>query len=169
MKTTHSIPAGYRQVTRHDGIFQEKVHDAYKAKAKPAEPTVCPQCGAVFHDGRWQWSKAPAAAHSATCPACHRLHDHFPAGYLTLDGAFFHANREEVMNLVHNNEKHEKAEHPLKRIMAVEEQKDGATLVTTTDIHLARGLGEALHHAYQGELEYHYNPEQNLLRVNWTH
>jgi len=52
--------------------------------------------------------------------------------------------------------------------MAVEE-KDGATLVTTTDIHLARGIGEALHHAYQGELQYHYNPEQNLLRVNWTH
>jgi hypothetical protein len=41
--------------------------------------------------------------------------------------------------------------------------------VTTTDIHLARGMGEALHHAYQGELEYHYNPEQNLLRVIWTH
>jgi len=54
------------------------------------------------------------------------------------------------------------AEHPLKRIMAVEE-KDGAMLVTTTDIHLARGIGEALHHAYQGELQYHYNPEQNSV------
>ena len=52
--------------------------------------------------------------------------------------------------------------------MAVEE-KDGTALVTTTDIHLARSLGDALHHAYQGELEYHYNLEQNLLRVNWTH
>jgi hypothetical protein len=41
--------------------------------------------------------------------------------------------------------------------------------VTTTDIHLARGMGEALHRAYQGELEYHYNPEQNLLRVIWMH
>jgi len=169
MKTVDSIPAGYRQITRHDGIFQEKVHDAYKAKVKPAEPSVCPQCGAVFHEGRWQWSKAPAGAHSETCPACHRIHDHFPAGYLTLDGAFFHAKRDEIMHLVHNHEKRERAEHPLKRIMAVEEQKDGATLVTTTDIHLARGMGEALHHAYQGELEFHYNPEQNLLRVNWTH
>lgn len=49
------------------------------------------------------------------------------------------------------------------------EETDGAVLVTTTDIHLARRLGEALHHAYQGELEYHYNPDENLLRVHWTH
>jgi hypothetical protein len=39
--------------------------------------------------------------------------------------------------------------------------------VTTTDIHLARGIGDALHSAYKGELEYHYNKEENLLRVEW--
>ena len=50
--------------------------------------------------------------------------------------------------------------------MAVEEQDD-ATLVTTTDIHLARRIGEALHHAYHGDLEFHYNPAENLLRVSW--
>ena len=166
---SHStISGGFRQIQRHDGIFQEHVHDAYKAKAKPLEPTVCSQCGAVFHAGRWQWSQAPANAHQETCPACHRIHDHYPAGFLTMKGEFFQSHRDEIMHLVHNHEKHERAEHPLKRIMAVEE-KDGATLVTTTDIHLARGMGEALHHAYQGELQFHYNPEQNLLRVSWTH
>ena len=29
-------------------------------------------------------------------------------------------------------------------------------------------FGEALHHAYQGELEYHYNEKENLLRVVWA-
>lgn len=165
----NNIPAGFRQIQRHDGIFQEHVHDAYKLKKKLPEPTVCPECGAVFHAGRWQWMKAPpAGAHQETCSACHRIHDHYPAGYVALQGAFFLAHRAEIMNLVHNEEKRERSEHPLKRIMAVEE-KDGMTLVNTTDIHLARGIGEALHHAYQGELNYHYNPEENLLRVNWTH
>ena len=163
-----SISGGFRQIQRHDGIFQERIHDAYKAKAKLPEPSVCSKCGAVYQQGRWQWRPAPANAHKATCPACHRIHDHYPAGFLTMKGEFFHSHRDEIMRLVRNHEKHELAEHPLKRIMAVEE-KDGATLVTTTDIHLARGIGEALHHAYQGKLEYHYNPEQNLLRVNWTH
>ena len=85
-----------------------------------------------------------------------------------MKGEFFQSHRDEILHLVHNHEQRERAEHPLKRIMEVEE-KDGATMVTTTDIHLARGIGEALHHAYQGKLEYHYNEEQNLLRVSWTH
>lgn len=165
---TQGIPAGFHQIPRRDGIFQERVHDAYKAKGKLPEPSVCPLCDAVFHEGRWQWRQAPAAAHRETCPACHRIHDHYPAGFVTLQGEFFNAHRDEIMHLVHNQEKRERAEHPLQRIMAVEE-KDGTALVTTTDIHLARGIGEALHHAYQGELNFHYNPEENLLRVSWTH
>ena len=165
MGTVGKLP-GFHQISRDDGLFQERVHDTYKARRKLPEPTVCPQCGAVFYEGRWQWGKATADAHRETCPACHRTHDHFPAGFLTLQGAFFLAHREEVMHLVHNVEKRERTEHPLKRIMAVEEE-DSATLVTTTDIHLARGIGEALHHAYQGDLAFHYNPQEYLLRISW--
>lgn len=165
--STRSIPPGFLTV-RRDRLWQEQVHDAYKSRGKLPEPTVCPQCGAVFHEGRWQWSKAPAGAHPETCPACHRIHDHYPAGFLTLEGPFFQAHRDEIMRLVRNEEQRERAEHPLKRIMDVEES-DSEVLVTTTDIHLARRIGEAVHHAYQGELEFHYNPDQNLLRVHWTH
>jgi hypothetical protein len=28
-------------------------------------------------------------------------------------------------------------------------------------------LGEALHHSCQGDLEFHYNEDQKLLRVHW--
>ena len=165
--STRFEQAGYHRISRHDGIFQEREHDAYKARGKPPEPAACPQCGAIFHKGRWQWGKAPENAHQDTCPACLRIHDHFPAGYVTLSGAFVDAHRDDIMHLVHNQEMREKAQHPLKRIMAITEQ-DGETQITTTDIHLARGIGEALHHAYQGNLDYHYSPAQNLLRVSWS-
>lgn len=165
---TKGVPPGFHQITRHDGIFKEYVHDAYKTKGKLPEPTVCPQCSAVFHEGRWQWCQVPVNAHRETCPACHRIHDHYPAGFLMLQGPFFLAHREEIMHLVRNEGEREQAEHPLKRIMAVEEE-DGTTLVTTTDIHLARRIGEAIHHAYQGNLDFHYNPEENLLRLSWEH
>lgn len=164
---TQSTHANFKKIRRHDGIFQERVHDAYKAKGKLLEPTVCIGCGAVFHEGRWQWRQVPVDAHKQTCPACHRIHDHYPAGFVTLKGEFFRAHLTEILQLMHNVEKHERAEHPLKRIMEIEEKGDTA-LITTTDIHLARGIGEAVHHAYQGELNYHYNPEENLLRVTWT-
>lgn len=160
------ISSGFRRISRLDGVFQEHIHDGYKAKGKLQEPTVCTQCGAVFQHGRWQWQPASDQARRTICPACHRIHDHFPAGFLTLKGEFFHAHYDEIMHLVRNHEKHERTEHPLKRIMAVEE-KNGAALITTTDIHLVRGLGVALHKAYRGNLEFHYNVEQNLLRVSW--
>lgn len=166
--STKSAHPGFHQITRRDGVFQEQTHDTYKIKGKLLEPTVCSQCSAVFHKGRWQWLGKPTNAHQHNCPACQRILDHHPAGFLTLQGDFFLAHRDEIVNLIHNIEKKEKAEHPLKRIMATEE-KDNVVLITTTDIHLARGIGEAIHDAYQGNLEFHYNPAENLLRVNWSH
>ncbi|MBX9916599.1 MAG: ATPase [Nitrosomonas sp.] len=164
IKNTHP---GYHQITRHDGVFQEQIHDAYQIKDKLPEPTVCPLCSAVFHKGRWQWLAAPVNAHQHNCPACQRIHDQYPAGFLTLHGDFFYAHRDEIMHLVQHVEKKEKTGHPLKRIMAME-IKDHEVLITTTDIHLARGIGEAIHDAYQGELEFHYNAAENLLRVHWS-
>jgi len=164
--TRPSQPAGFHPI-RRDRLLQEAVHDTYKTKGKLPEPTVCPDCGAVFHAGHWQWLDKPKDAHQTTCPACHRMHDHFPSGYVTLSGEFLATHEPEILQLIRHHETREKAEHPLQRIMAIEKTEHG-TVVTTTDIHLARGLGDALHHAYQGELEFHYNPEQNLLRVNWN-
>ena len=152
---------------RHDRLVQEQVHDTYKSKHKPVEPMRCPQCGAVFDAGRWHWGTAPAGAHEALCPACHRSNDDYPAGYMELSGAFFIAHRDEILGLVRNHEERAKLEHPLQRILKIEDQADGV-LVTTTDIHLARKIAEALHDAFKGELEFHYNEEESLLQVKWS-
>lgn len=165
----HSKPTRFHPIgspVRHDRVIQEHEHDAYKSRGKLPEPTVCPECGAVFHEGRWQWMAAPAQAHEEMCSACHRIHDKFPAGFVILAGEFFNQHRDELLHLINNVGERAKAEHPIERIMNIEDEPDGV-LVTTTDIHLARGIGEALHHAYHGELEFHYNDEENLLRVRW--
>jgi NMD protein affecting ribosome stability and mRNA decay len=151
---------------RRDRLIKEMVHDPYKSKKKLPEPTVCPECNALFHKGRWTWDEPPATANHELCPACQRIRDEVPAGFLTLGGGFFDAHRDEIMNLVHNKEAQEKADHPLKRIMAVEEQGDGV-LITFTDIHLPRGVGEALHRAYEGDLDYEYTDEASIIRVSW--
>jgi NMD protein affecting ribosome stability and mRNA decay len=157
---------GFRMLKREQ-LFQELVHDSYKAKAKPPEPTRCPECGAVFHKGRWTWGAAPAGAYEQKCPACHRIHDKFPAGYVSLKGNFLREHRDQILNLLRNREAKEKTEHPLERIMAIEDTAEGI-LVTTTDTHLARDFAEALFDAWKGDLEFHYNKEENLLRATWS-
>lgn len=152
---------------RIDRLLRELEHDPYHSKVKLEEPTVCPDCRAVFHSGRWTWDDPPEDAHRNLCPACRRVRDRVPAAFLTLRGGFVDEHKEEILNLVRNYEQREKAEHPLKRIMAIEEQ-DGETVITFTDAHLARGIGEALQHAYKGELDYHYVEEDIMLRVTWT-
>ncbi|MGD2119391.1 MAG: BCAM0308 family protein [Chromatiales bacterium] len=160
---------GGNRPERGDRLIKERVHDPYKAKRKLSEPTVCPDCQAVYSAGRWQWQEAaPADAEEHRCPACQRIHDRVPAGYLTLSGEFFQQHHDEIMRLMHNKVETEKAEHPLKRIMGIEVQPDGATLVTFTDMHLPRGVGEAIEHAYAGELDIQYTEGADSLRVTWA-
>lgn len=158
--------ADYLRQDRQDRLLHELDHDPYHSKLKLREPTVCPECRAVFHQGRWSWGEIPAGAHEELCPACRRIRDKVPAGFLTISGGFFADHKEDLMNLVHNIERRQKQEHPLQRIMDLEEQADGL-VITFTDAHLTRGVGEALHKAYEGELNFQYTNEDIMLRVSW--
>ena len=100
-------------------------------------------------------------------PACDRIQDRCPAGFLTLGGEFFAEHTTDILNLVRNVEEKEKAQHALKRLMAIEDQGDGTVLATFTDPDLARAAGEAIHSAYQGELDFSYQESEFLLRVTW--
>jgi hypothetical protein len=86
-------------------------------------------------------------AHEALCPTCQRVRDQYPAGFLSLHGEFLDQHQREIVNLARREEKAKTTEHLLHRIMQIEEQADGF-LITTTDIHLSRRIGEALHRAY---------------------
>ncbi len=108
----------------------------------------------------------PNNAHPGQCPACMRIQQKMPAGYVLIDGLFAQDHRDELLQLIRHLENREKAEHPLKRIMWVEQREDGL-LITTTDIHLAHDIGEALHNAYKGQLDSNFNDAQYLLRVHW--
>jgi NMD protein affecting ribosome stability and mRNA decay len=158
-------PAGL--ITRRDRTVQEYQHDTYKLRGKLKEPTVCTECGAVFHKGRWTWSAKPADADEIICPACLRIRDKYPKGLVTIKGGFKDEQHHQVIGLVRNAEEAEKKEHPLSRIMTID-TKPESLVVSTTDTHLPRRIGEALKHAYHGELELHYDKDEDFVRVTWT-
>ncbi len=98
------------------------------------------------------------AVHEHLCPACRRINDRFPVGCVKLQGEFVEQHRREILKLVRNTEEREQGEHALQRIMEINE--DGSEItVTTTDIHLARRIGEAINNAYEGDLDINYGPE----------
>lgn len=156
-----------RRIRQRHHTLKERVHDPYKLRRKLPEPALCPQCGAVYEQGRWTWREtSPAGAREELCQACHRVNDRYPAGELTLAGAFAGSHRDEIVRLARHVEERENAEHPLNRIMEIREQ-DGTTVITTTDIHLPRAIGHAIENAWQGELSTHYDEEGYFVRMRW--
>lgn len=158
--------AKYPGPKRQDRLLRELDHDPYHAKKKMKTPAVCPVCGAVYLSGRWTWMSPPTDARPCLCPACQRIEDRVPAAFLTLRGDFVNSRRDEIMKLINNYAERQRKEHPLKRIMGQEDKED-SVLFMFTDAHLARGIGEALHNAYEGELSYQYTKEDIMLRVTW--
>jgi hypothetical protein len=156
-------PLRYRRMQIMEGLGD----DPYRPGRKAAGPLRCPDCGAVFRRGRWTWAPAAPGAIRQRCPACRRILEGSPAGFIALSGTYFARHRDEVLARIRNCELKEKSRHPLERVIAVEDAKAGST-VTTTSVHLARRIAHALESAFKGSLSLHYNPQDNLLRVRWS-
>jgi len=156
-----------RASSRHDRLIKERRHDAYQQRIKLPDPTICTECGALFTNGRWTWDETTDDnIHKTQCPACRRKSEKFPAGVVRLHGEFLHEHRDEIMNLVQNTEKKEKSERPMERIMGVAKE-DGHIIVTTTGVHIARRIGEALSRAFSGDLSFQYGDDEKTIRVEW--
>jgi hypothetical protein len=150
-----------------DRIFDAKCHDPYEPPGKYAGPTRCPHCGAVYERGRWRWGNAPPGSHVGDCPACRRTRDKLPAGVVTLDGPFAASQGAELIRIVRNEAAHEAKEHPMHRIMRIDE-RDGRIEISTTDIHLPQRIGEAVKRSHHGELTVRYASDEYSVRAHWN-
>ena len=168
MKQGNLRPRGLVAGRRIAGHAQEdQILDPYQRQQKLEDDTVCTQCGAVYHKGRWQWGATPVNRHEALCPACRRINDKLPAGVVKLHGALGRQQREEILRLARHQEEAEKSEHPLTRIIKIDEDADGI-VINTTDIHLPRRIGEAVKRAFHGSLNEDFDQGGYFVRVNWT-
>lgn len=154
---------------RRDRLIKEKHHDTYYERRKWPSPTLCTECDALYMNGRWTWQQVTSSAEltEAICPACRRIIDNYPAGYIEIEGAFYHDHQQDILNLIYNVADQEKAEHPLERIIRINKTKDHM-LITTTGIHLARRIGEAMSRAFKGELAVRYADDEHNIRINWV-
>jgi hypothetical protein len=158
-------PTRTRRIAGH--AQQDHILDPYRRQQKLADGTVCPQCGAAFHDGRWQWLAPPRPTAEELCAACRRINDKLPAGILRLRGPFVREHKEAIIHLARHQEAAEKNEHPLNRIIGIEEDADGIS-IETSDIHLPRRIGEAVERSWHGKLTIDYEEDGYFVRVDWN-
>ncbi len=71
----------------------------------------------------------------------------------------------ELIDVIRRVEASEKSEHPLERIMAIEEN-DEHVVITTTGLHLARRVASKLERLLHVKPKMHY-AEENHVRVEW--
>ena len=152
---------------RHDKFIKERRHDVYQIEEKLPESTRCPECGVEIKNGHWSWPKPPEKVQEVRCPACKRVADNAPAGFIEIRGSFFKENRDEILHMIMNIEKAEKADRPLERVIEITDEHDHVR-VTTTGVHIARRIGEALSRSYKGEYSFQYGEGEQIIRVYWT-
>lgn len=131
--------------------------DLTRQPAKLRGPTCCPGCGAIYRGGRWRWEAIPAAPRAALCPACRQVRSRDPLASVTLSGELPAAHRDEMLARARACERAQNRNHPLQRIVAVSGGSKELR-ITTTDMHLARRIGNALRRAAKGT---------RRVRVSW--
>lgn len=136
---------------------------------------ICQTCGIVYFRKKWFPNDSVLKGEGVdlsgiakiVCPACRREAEKDPGGIVILEGDFLKAHREEIMNLIRNEEERAKGKNPIERIMGMEENDSGITIYTT-DESLAHSIGNKLEKTYGGKCEINWSKGVNVTRVRWS-
>ncbi|MBI3911613.1 MAG: ATPase [Armatimonadetes bacterium] len=147
--------------------------DPYREEEHYENGAVCRLCGAVYHEGRWvldedlrQQLTAALGEHPVVCAGCQKQTGRDPGGVVTLVGPFWRQHWHEIIGLIRNEAAQARQENPTSHLIDIRE-RDDTLEVTTTNEFLGRRLGEALHNAYKGDVEYTFSRDNKLVRVRW--
>ena len=148
--------------------------DMYLPRRSPKGLLCCRGCGSVYYRRRWTLTpglevgnraESGERIRSVLCPACRKIHDHFPGGELRLIGIAL-GEKEEILRLLRNEEKRAREKNPLERIMRVTMENGGLKAETTTE-KLAQRLGRSLRKARGGKVSYKWSHNNKYARVVW--
>jgi len=147
--------------------------DPYISATRNNLMAVCTKCHTVYYNKRWyideelyQKKILMKKIDKVLCPACRKIKDNFPGGIVRLRGSFLNNHKDEIINLIRNEEERARGYNPLERIIKIKDISNELE-VTTTNEKLAQRIGKSIHKACQGKVEYKWSEDTKLLRVNW--
>ena len=149
--------------------------DPYLPRGASRKISVCEGCRAVYMNKRWYAEgdvdeivlRNPEAA-KVVCPACLKIRDNFPGGIVTLRGGYVLPHKQDLLNLIRNEEARARGFNPLERVMSVKENGFGSIVISTTNEKLAQRLGRAIKKAFHGDVAYQWSHDNKLARVEWV-
>jgi len=165
------------RLSRKNGVEEKgqrtaRSTDVYLPK-EGMEVSFCKKCGIVYRQKRWimdpaelERVQADPSAGKIICPACQRMRDEVPGGFLTLTGDYLGKHEVEILELIKNTEAKSRTKNPLGRIMEIR-QEGGVLTILTTEDKLAQKLGRDVYKAHSGELNYQWSHMENYVRVDW--
>jgi NMD protein affecting ribosome stability and mRNA decay len=149
--------------------------DPYLPRGSRGKVLVCEGCRAVHMNKRWYADDGLAESIGTTketvpavCPACQKMRDNFPGGIVTLRGGYVLPHKQDILNLVKNEEGRARGMNPLERIMAITEDGRGNVVITTTNEKMAQRIGRAIRKAFHGDVSYDFSHDNKLARVEWV-
>ncbi len=147
--------------------------DPYLPGLGGREVVMCRVCHSLYHHKRWYLEgDLPVKEIRATpiglitCPACRKIHDRFPGGIVALSGEFLKTHKDQILNLVRNEEARAKGINPMERIISVKDEGNRVEIHTTSE-RLAQRIGREVHRAYKGDASYHWSRDDKFVRVEW--
>jgi len=136
------------------------------------DDTVCSRCHAFYQNQHWNRDEGRAetminaGANQIVCPGCKIIEERNPRGIVTLSGDYWPRHRDDILNLVRNEETRGMHTNPLERIIDVREEGD-RLIIETTNEKLAQKIARSIDKAHNGSLDYHWPNGNHLVRVYW--
>ena len=152
---------------------EAKNNDPYFLRKGLKEPAKCSTCQSVYHHKKWYSKDNPIAwklrnkpMELTVCAACRKTGEHYPAGVVTLRGEFLKNHRDEIFNLIRNEEARAKGVDPLERLISMRDRGNFIEVQTTGE-KLAQRIGKDIQRAFKGEVSYHWTGGDKFVRVEW--
>lgn len=135
---------------------------------------ICPVCHSISDGKHWrvnekeyQRLRQDPRVRIQLCPADERIQRQMFDGEIVVRGNWLAEHKEEVLNLVRNEEKRARDTNPMSRLASVQE-RDGYLYILTTSQSLARRIGAGLKSAFKGRLTIQRLPYESFTRVRWA-
>jgi len=138
---------------------------------RPAEPTVCEGCGAVFRNRAWRRGADATVTHGilagaqwALCPACIQTRREEYLGRVLVRGPMSDETTAAIRRRVRNVAQRAEWTQPERRIVSIDRSGDGLEILTTSQ-KLAHRLVHELKKAFGGRATYRWSDDGSLFAV----